>query len=220
MENSLKNFGVLWDMDGVLVDTSELHYITWQKAFEQVGYTFTKEDFVATFGRNNESIMKILFGDDVNPDFSQRVSEEKEVFFRQMLKGRITLLPAIREWLAQFQAWGMRQAVASSAPGENITAVADAFDIGHYFNALVSGTGMPGKPHPNVFLKSAQELGVPPERCVVIEDAIHGVEGAKAAGMKCIAVTTTNPAEALSQADLVIKDLSELNEEMVHDLFF
>ena len=203
----------------MLVDTGDLHYLTWQKAFEEVGYTFTKEDFIATFGRNNESIMKILFGDDVDPDFSQRISERKEELFRQMLEGRVTLLPAVREWLAQFQTWGMRQAVASSAPAENITATADAFSLRPYFDALVSGTGMPGKPHPDVFLKSAQALDVPPERCVVIEDAVHGVEGARAAGMKCIAVTTTNSAKALHQADLVLKDLTELTAEQVQALF-
>ncbi|MEJ2758909.1 MAG: HAD-IA family hydrolase [Anaerolineales bacterium] len=220
MENSLKNYAVLWDMDGVLVDTGDLHYLTWQKAFEEVGYNFTREDFIDTFGRNNESIMKILFGEDVDPVFSVRVSERKEALFRQMLNGRVTLLPGVREWLSRFQAWGMRQAVASSAPAENIIAIADEFELRSYFNALVSGTGMPGKPHPDVFLKSAQELDVPPERCVVVEDAVHGVEGARAAGMKCIAVTTTKSAEALGQADLVLKDLTELNEEMVHALFF
>jgi len=220
MEIKWSDYGVLWDMDGVLVDTGDLHYLTWQMALTKVGYSLTKELFMTTFGKNNESTIKILFGDDVDPQFSVQVSEQKEVFFRQMIDGQVTLLPAVKDWLARFQRWGMRQAVASSAPGENITAVADAFDIGRYFDALVSGTGMPGKPHPDVFLKSAQELGVPPERCVVIEDSVHGVEGAKAAGMKCIAVTTTNPAEALSQADLVIKDLTELNEEIFQDVFF
>lgn len=220
MENSLKNYAVLWDMDGVLVDTGDLHYLTWKQALAEVDFDFTREEFTSTFGRNNENIMKILFGEDVDPEFSVRVSERKEALFRQMLSGRVTLLPAVRDWLGKFQGWGMRQAVASSAPAENITALVDEFDLQPYFRAMVSGTGMPGKPHPDVFLKSAQELGAPPERCVVIEDAVHGVEGARAAGMKCIAVTTTNSAEALSQADLVLKDLTELNLGMVHSLFF
>lgn len=219
MEHSLSNFAVLWDMDGVLVDTGDLHYLTWEKALAEVDFSLSKEAFVSTFGKNNNSIVKIWFGEDVDPEFIRQLSDRKEEIFRQLVSGNVRLLPGVLAWLTQFRQWGLRQAIASSAPMENIDALVDNFEIREYFNALVSGENLPGKPNPDVYLKAAEEASVPPERCVVIEDAVHGVEGAKAAGMQCIAVMTTNTASALAKADLILEDLTELDEAMVRALF-
>jgi beta-phosphoglucomutase-like phosphatase (HAD superfamily) len=90
--------------------------------------------------------------------------------------------------------------------------------IGKYFNSIVSGYDIPGKPDPAVFLKAARQLNIKPENCIVIEDAVAGVEGAKNAGMNCIAVTTTNKAEALSKADLVLDSLAELKKDSLSGL--
>ncbi|MCB2178721.1 HAD family phosphatase [bacterium] len=209
-QQSFNNFAVLWDMDGVLVDTGNLHYLTWQQALAEVDFSLSKEAFLSTFGQNNNSIIKLWFGEDVTPQFIQQISERKEELFRQQLQGNVHLLPDVRTWLANFQQWGLKQAVASSAPMENIDALVDVFEIRGYFDALVSGEKLPGKPNPDVYLKAAEEVSIAPERCVVIEDAVHGVEGAKAAGMRCIAVQTTNTAAALAKADLIVEDLTKL----------
>ena len=108
------------------------------------------------------------------------------------------------DWLDRLRATGIRQAVASSAPPENINTLVDELGIRAYFEAIVSGYDIPGKPDPAVFLKAASEIDLPPQRCIVVEDAVAGVQAAKRAGMRCIAVTTTNPAHALSDADIVI----------------
>ncbi|HKJ26014.1 MAG TPA: HAD family phosphatase [Anaerolineales bacterium] len=213
MDKPLQNYAVLWDMDGVLVDTGDLHYETWKIALAEEGYTISKENFDASFGMNNEMILEKYFGLKSGDQKSVQISIRKEVLFREMAPGNVHLLPDVRNWLAWFQSQGVRQAVASSAPCENIELLVDVLEIRPYFNTLVSGAEMPGKPNPDVFLHAAEQVGVPPARCLVVEDAVHGVTGAHAAGMKCIAVTTTNSAEALSQADLVLVDLTELREE-------
>ena len=112
----------------------------------------------------------------------------------------------------------MKQAIASSAPPKNIEVLVQELQIGKYFDAIVSGYDIPGKPDPAVFLKAAQQVEVLPENCVVIEDAVAGVEGAKNAGMKCIAVTTTNVAEALSKADLIFDSLVDFKKDSLLEL--
>jgi HAD superfamily hydrolase (TIGR01509 family) len=136
-----------------------------------------------------------------------------------MIKGRARLLPGVDDWLEKFQECGVRQAIASSAPVENIDVLVDELAIRPYFDAIISGADLPGKPDPAVFLKAAGAVGVSPEYCVVIEDAVHGVEGALAAGMKCIAVTTTNTADSLKDADVVLTDLTALDEERLSAIF-
>jgi beta-phosphoglucomutase len=102
-------------------------------------------------------------------------------------------LPGVLTWLGQFQAWEFKQAITSSAPPENIEFLVVELKIKEYFDEIVSGFDLPGKPNPDVFLNAADSLHINPDNCIIIEDAIAGVEGAKRAGMKCIAVTTTNP---------------------------
>lgn len=218
MENRLEQYAVLWDMDGVLVDNGELHYLSWKQALAEEGVSFTWEMFLENFGMNNDSTVKIILGEDVDMTYAGKIMDRKEVLFREMVKGHAIILPGVRDWLARFRDWGMRQAVASSAPIENINVLMDELDLRQYFDALVSGGDLPGKPQPDVFLKAARKVAIPPERCLVIEDAVHGVEGAKSAGMTCLAVTTSNPAEALQKADLVLENLTRLDANMVKGL--
>ncbi len=212
------NHAVLWDMDGVLVNTGELHYRSWKDAFAEVETTFSHEQFTATFGMNNAGILGIVYGEDLTPELLEKISTRKEVSFREMVKGNAELLPGVDILLDKFTSLGMKQAIASSAPSENIDVLVGELKIGQYFDVLVSGANMPGKPDPSVFLHSARNLGVEAHNCIVIEDAIAGVEGARRAGMKCIAVTTTNPAEALAQADYVVESLHLVDEQMISSL--
>jgi beta-phosphoglucomutase-like phosphatase (HAD superfamily) len=102
---------------------------------------------------------------------------------------------------------GFHQAIASSAPQANIDALVDELHVREFFEVIVSGYDMPGKPHPMVFLRAADLMEVPATNCIVIEDSVAGVRAAKSAGMRCIAVTTTNPAQLLSEADVVVDSL-------------
>ena len=202
--------GILWDLDGVLVDTGKFHFRAWSQVLSEHSIPFTRESLHATFGMNNTGILSVLLGQTPSPELLAEVSDRKERLFRQAVRDHIRPLPGVRVWLERLKAAGARQAIASSAPPANIDALIDGIGLRPYFTAIVSGADLPGKPDPAVFLKSARLIGVPPERCVVIEDALVGVEAARRAGMKCVAVTTTNPAHALKGATVVVERLDAL----------
>jgi beta-phosphoglucomutase-like phosphatase (HAD superfamily) len=209
---------VLWDMDGVLVDTGDLHYQSWTDALSRRGIELTDETFRLTFGMNNTGILRLLLGPDVDPALVETISAEKEFCFRKIIPGKIVALPGALMWLERLQVQGYRQSVASSGPLENIAVIVDALGIRSRFDALTSGFSISGKPDPSVFLEAARRLEVPPSRCIVVEDAIAGLQAAQSAGMRCIAVTTTNPPEALRGADIVIDRLDHLPEDVFERL--
>lgn len=218
MQNDLHNFGILWDMDGILLDTGELHFLSWQKALAEVGREYTHEEYLTTFGMNNTGTMQALFGMDVPPAFIDQVSERKEILFREWEPGNVSVFPGVLEWLERFSTLGARQAIASSGPIENLEVLVAKAGFGAYFDAIVSGTHMPGKPKPDVFLKAAEALGVLSEKCLVIEDSVAGVQAARNAGMKCLAVTNTYPREKLVGAAVVVDSLIKLSEKQVFEL--
>jgi HAD superfamily hydrolase (TIGR01509 family) len=215
MEKLLDGHGIIWDMDGVLVDTGETHFIAWQQTAAEAGKSLDYGFFQSTFGMNNAGILQKLFGDVDSAVEYRQVAERKEVLFRQAIRGNVGLLSGVRRILREFATVGAVQAVASSAPPENIYQLIDETGIREYFEAIVSGFDTPGKPHPDVFLKAAEAIGLPRDTCLVIEDSTAGVVGAKRAGMKCIAVTTTTTAAQLAEADLVVDSLVGLTVEGV-----
>ena len=218
MTHSLPFKAVLWDMDGVLVDTFDTHFRAWSRIFAELDHPFTLDDFRRTFGMNNRTILKTLLGVYLPEAEFQAVSDRKEVYFRESVRGITRFLPGVTDWLARFHSFGLPQAVASSAPQENITALLDELDAHQWFSAVVSGAKLSGKPDPVVFLLAARQLGVEPADCLVIEDAVPGVEAAKRGGMRCVAVLTTNPPEALYKADLIVPDLTHLTLDRLTQL--
>jgi HAD superfamily hydrolase (TIGR01509 family) len=200
-------------MDGVLVDTGELHFQAWMQALTEFGIPFSRELFLKTFGMNNLSILTFLFGRPPDPAYFMQVCDRKETLFRQIIRGHVRLLPGVRSWLDRLQRLGYRQAVASSAPQVNIEALIDEIQIRPFFSALVSAYDIPGKPDPAVFIEAAHQLGLPPENCVVVEDSVSGIAAARRAGMKCLAVTTTYPMKDLLEADRIVESLENLKEE-------
>jgi beta-phosphoglucomutase family hydrolase len=203
-------YGVLWDMDGVLIDTGEFHFQAWSQTLAEHDIHFSRDAFQATFGMNNTGVLSTLLGRTPAPEFVAEISDRKERLFRQVIRGRAQPLPGVRPWLESLKAAGARQAIASSAPPANIGALVDELDLRSCFQAIVSAFDLPGKPDPTVFLEAARRIDVPPGQCVVVEDAVAGIEAARQAGMRCIAVTTTNSARALRDADVVVERLDAL----------
>jgi beta-phosphoglucomutase len=209
-------FAVLWDLDGVLVDTSSFHFEAWRRLMAEMGRELSEEEFRATFGRRNSEILRRWL-----PDLSDReidrLSERKEAIFRELLPEKIPLLPGVRRLTMELADAGAAQAVASSTPRANLEVVLPR--LGLPIAAYVGAEDVSrGKPHPEVFLKAAEKLSVPPARCVVIEDSVAGVEAARGAGMACVAVTTTWPRERLADADLVVDSLEEISVEQLRSL--
>ncbi|HPH97907.1 MAG TPA: HAD family phosphatase [Anaerolineaceae bacterium] len=203
-------YAVLWDLDGTLADTGEAHYQAWADTLAEEGQPFNRDLFRQTFGMNNTGVLTLLYGQTPPPEEVARISDRKERAFRVAIHGRVALHNGVHAWLEKLQQAGYRQAVASSAPAENIDVLVDELGIRPYFSELVSGGSLPGKPAPDVFLEAARRLNVAPKNCIVVEDAVPGVQAARSAGMKCIAITNTNSAENLAGADLITDDLTRL----------
>ena len=206
----MTRIGVLWDMDGVLVDTEDFHIESWIRACRHFEIPFEEGIFHQTFGMNNRGMMTKLLGREPSDEFLVQVGDLKEQYYRDSVRGRLRLLPGVGPLLERFAAEGALQAIASSAPEENIDLIVDELDIRRHFQAVVSAAALPSKPDPAVFLEAARRLGLAPRQCIVIEDAVVGVEAAKQAGMACLAVETTHPASAFYKADRVVPSLDRL----------
>ena len=181
---------VIWDVDGTLVDTAEMHFRAWAKMSAEMGRPFTRDDFTATFGRRNPEIIRFLFRQEFTDTEVIDIGERKEAYYRSEAETGVTLLPGVRELLDGLQARGARQAVGSSAPRGNLDLILRITESRRYFDAVVGMEDTQrGKPDPQVFLAAAAKLGVPPSQCIVLEDAVAGVEAAKAGGMKLIPVS-------------------------------
>ena len=213
----LSQYGVLWDLDGVLIESSQQHLDSWISVLPRFGLTMSRELHEQTFGMNNREILTIMLGEPPEEDLLRRISSAKESAFREIIKGTVEPLVGAVELLEKLYSVKVRQAIASSAPEENIHVVVEELKIGGYFQALVSGQDLPAKPNPAVYLEAARQIELGPEACVVVEDAVVGVRGAKKAGMRAVGVTTTHAAEALRDADLVVVSLLDLSvDEIVH----
>jgi beta-phosphoglucomutase len=215
--------GAIWDMDGTLVDTAELHFAAWQAVCREYGRDFTRADFAATFGQRNPDIIAKLFGDRFDARGIDALGERKEVLYRDAARHGVTLLPGVADLLRGLHAEGFRQAIGSSAPRANLELILELTGITHYLDAVI---GMEqtqrGKPDPQVFLVAAEQMGVAPVRCVVFEDAVAGVQAARAGGMKCVAVRFVghHSEEKLRQAgaDMVVAELTEVSPARVKAL--
>ena len=191
---------ILWDLDGTIADTEELHARAWQRILNDYHVDYDQEEFLANFGRSNRAIISEMF--DVEPDapLVEEVSTNKEALFRSLLPAAdLQLLPGVAEWLAAFQEAGRQQVISSSGPMANIAAVVTKLEIGDYFSTLVSGANLPhGKPHPAIFLRSAAAADTLPTACLVIEDSTHGIAAARRAAIPSVAVgkLATDPALA------------------------
>jgi HAD superfamily hydrolase (TIGR01509 family) len=201
---------VIWDMDGLLVDTGYLHFELWQSTLAEYGILLSEECFRQMFGLNNESLLRRLLGERFSRELYEEITRRKEERFRLAIRGRLAPLPGALPLLHTLYEHHIPQAIGSSAPQANIDAIVAELGIAGYLQATVSAEAMPGKPDPAVFLAAATLLGARPARCIVVEDAQVGITAAHSAGMKCIAVATTHPAAALQAADLVVPGLDAL----------
>jgi beta-phosphoglucomutase len=180
----------LWDLDGTLVDSEEFHWQSWRDTLAPEGMSVTYDQFLASFGMKNDPIMRDWLGEGYSPERARRLADTKEADYRRLVAAHgLTPLPGAREWITALHAAGWKQAIVTSAPGANADVMLAALGLSHLLEAVVVAEDVKiGKPDPEPFLTGAARLGVPPDRCIVVEDAAAGIEAARRAGMKCIAV--------------------------------
>src|SRR6266700_2795412 len=203
---------VLWDMDGTLIDSEEFHWISWRDTLANEGIALTHEQFLSSFGQRNDSIIPQWLGAATTPDRIQRIANAKEELYRHLIRrGGISPLPGVASWLHRLHKQGWLQAIASAAPRANIEAVLEALSATHIFQGIVSAEDVHrGKPDPEVYLTAAARVGVSPDRCIVVEDAVAGVQGARSAGMRSIGVSHNG---AHLPADVVVETLELLEPD-------
>lgn len=205
---------VIFDVDGVLVDSYDAHYQSWLLACRERGLEMTQDQFVATFGRTSREIIVELWGDKfTTPDVVAQLDNRKEEFFRDILRADFPGMDGAEELIDDLHRAGFRLALGSSGPPDNVNLVMEQLQRRSAFQGVVTAVDVQrGKPDPQVFLLSAERVGVAPQRCVVLEDAPVGVAAAHAAGMKCIAIASTGRVrESLQAAELVVDSLRELD---------
>jgi beta-phosphoglucomutase len=184
-----------------------------------MGLGYPETDFAADFGRTSRDILCRRFGDQLASERIRELDERKEALFRDELREHFPAMDGAVELIDALSNDGFRLAVGSSGPPENIGLCLEELGRGAKFGAAVTGRDVTrGKPDPQVFQLAAERLGVPPARCAVVEDAVHGIEAANRAGMRSIALVGTAPREQLAGADLIVSSLRELTPAVMRAL--
>ena len=210
---------VIFDMDGVLVDSYQAHLKSWQALARAHGRQFTERQFAASFGQTSREIIRHYWSDIVAEVDVAAWDAQKEEFYRDLLRTDFPEMDGAGELVRALRDAGFALAIGSSGPPENVEIVIDLLPAGHLFDITVSGMDVErGKPNPDVFLKAAAKLSIEAKSCLVVEDAPVGVEAARRAGMAVVAITGTAQRAKLAVADLVVDSLRELTVEVLTGL--
>ena len=215
------SLAVIFDIDGVLIDSYEPHFESWRRIAGQHGVDYTEAMFAKGFGRTSR---EIIAEDWDLPNLSSEeisaIDQAKEAAYREIVADNFPAMPGASELVRVLHEAGFKIAVGSSGPRENVELAIEQLGIRPYLGAAISGQDVTrGKPDPQIFLRAAETLGVPPGNCAVIEDAPAGLEAARAAEMVCVGFPSTghSPADLLA-ADLVITQLADLSPNVMRDL--
>jgi beta-phosphoglucomutase len=196
---------LLFDLDGTLIDSMPLHHEAWVEWHARRGIVMDAGSFfAATAGRSNAEILADMFPEH-SADEHIVMADDKEAIYREFATRSLALIAGAQAFVEQARAAGYKLAVCTAATLPNMALAFERYGIDAWVDTVTSpADGLRGKPHPDIFLEAARRLAIEPEHCVVFEDAPLGVEGARRAGMKAVALTTTLPAEAFAEYDNLI----------------
>ncbi|HRI79095.1 MAG TPA: HAD family phosphatase [Cyclobacteriaceae bacterium] len=208
----MPDIAFLFDMDGVIVDSNPFHKISLIQFVRKYGFDFTEQQLKEkVFGRTNGEWLTNLFG----PMPSARLremAEEKEKLFREMYARDVKPVPGLISFLEKLEQQKFPKAIATSAPSSNVEFTLDGTGTRRFFKTILDDSFIIlSKPNPEIYLKAAAALKMPPEKCIVIEDSLSGLEAGRAAGCKIVGITTTHSPEELVHADCVIEDFIDLD---------
>lgn len=207
---------VIFDMDGVLVDSNPYHKTSIELFLKKHHFSFTDEELKQkVWGRMNKEWLKVVFGDALSEAEIYQLGLDKELLYRQMYEKDIKEVKGLSNFLTLLNNHQVPCAVATSAPRVNVDFVFEHLQIGHFFSTILDDSHVKeGKPHPEIYLKTAQAIGFLPSQCIVFEDSLAGTTSAKNAGTKVIGITTTHTKEELQPTThLVIDDFTQLSME-------
>ena len=208
--------GIIFDMDGVIIDSEPIHYEIEQNLLKKLGANLSKKEhatFIGTTDYNMWSSLKERYN--LEPSVEEIIDMKKELFLRNIDK--IQLIDGFYDFMTMLYKKGYKLGLASSNNRKAVESIVEKFELDKYIEVTMSGEDVSkGKPDPEIFLTTAKKLSINPEDCIVVEDAENGVVAAKAAGMKCIALQGNNIGlQDLSNADIIIENFSELSLEQL-----
>jgi beta-phosphoglucomutase len=212
---------VIFDMDGVLIDSYRAHFESWRAVAAEHERVYTEEQFAAGFGRTSREVIAEQWqGEPLSDERIAEIDRRKEWLFREIISADFPAMAGAVELMQSLVSAGFRLAVGSSGPAENVQLAIERLGVGRLLSATVTGNDVKrGKPNPQVFLTAAARMQVPPARCVVVEDAPVGVEAAHRGGMRAVAIASTGrTVEQLRAAELVVKSLCELSPQRFEEL--
>jgi beta-phosphoglucomutase len=211
-------YGLIFDMDGVLVDSAQPHFDSWQRLAGEIDRDMPEDGFRKTFGRQNRDIIPLVFGIH-DPETVERLSVRKEEIYREVIREEVPAFDGAVELVRACHEDGYKLAIGSSGPPENVDQVLEGMGIADCFDVRITSEQVTrGKPDPQVFVLAAEAMGIPAKDCAVLEDAPHGVEAAIGAGAKAIALTGGYPRDQLAKAHLIIDSLHALTPARIRSL--
>jgi beta-phosphoglucomutase len=215
---------IIFDMDGVLVDSNAFHLRKWIALFQAHGIPFNEQELPKIIlGPPNSAIFRLYWGEHLTRQQLAALGEELEANFRRAIGPHARAFPGVQRFIEESHAQGIPMAVASAAIAKNVNFLIGALGLRDYFQEILAVDEITHpKPHPEIYLKAAAKLGVKPSDCAVFEDSFVGIEAAKRAGMKCIAVASTFSPELLrseTQADLIVPGFQAVSLQTLYDLF-
>ncbi len=209
----MTEYAAIFDMDGVISHTNPFHAEAFRAFFKNHNIEqATEEEFEQhMYGKHNSYIMQHFFKRPISPEELRTLEFEKEQLFRVIYKGDVAPIKGLIEFLGQLKDSGFKLAVATSAPKENMDLILDELNIRSLFSSTLSSEDVKlHKPHPEVYLKSAENLGIPIKQCIVFEDSFSGITAAQNAGMKVVAVLSTHKRDELPPSDIYIQNYTEI----------
>jgi HAD superfamily hydrolase (TIGR01509 family) len=213
---------VIFDMDGVIIDTEPIHHHAFFTQFAELGIPVTEAEYATFLGKSTRNVFQHLKAQyHLAPDVETMLKRKRELFNKAFDEDAgLDLLPGVRALIEDLQQQHVQLVVASSASKATIARVFNRFGLGPYFTHIVSGEDFErSKPDPAIFLRAAELAETPVSECIVIEDSANGVAAAKAAGIYCIGYASEHSAgQDLRQADRIIKHFSELTVAAIQAL--
>lgn len=214
------NIGLLFDMDGVIVNNHTYHYQSWQVMCEKYGKPLSQDSYMQNMnGRTLNEVVQFIFDKEMSMERVREIGEEKETIYRDLYREHLAPTQGILTFLEACTHANIPMVVGTSAPTKNVDFTLNGLGIRSVFRDVLDERAVTkGKPNPEIYQKCAASINLPNAQCVVFEDALSGIEAGKAAGSKVIALATSHKREELD-ADLIIDDFTQLNLEQIHRLF-
>ena len=213
---------VIFDMDGVIVDTEPVHHFAYYQHFKELSIEVSEEMYRSFTGNSTRNIFQKLKSQfDLQEDVEDLILRKRHLFNEAFdLKEDLYLIEGVGDLIKDLYANGIQLIVASSASNVTINRVFTRFNLHQYFTHIVSGEDFPkSKPHPAIFEHAASLSVAPKENCIVIEDSTNGIQAAVSAGIFCVGYDSFHSKDQdLSKANVVIRHFNELNFEKVRDL--